>query len=209
MQLGDIRNEYNYTPLSEEDVDENPLKQLEIWLKEALDKKLPEPTAMSVSTFSGNRISSRIVLLKQLTPDGLVFFTDFTSRKAHDLSQNSEIAALFFYPELFRQIRIEGEVVKISDEEATEYFDSRPRNSKISAIISEQSSIVPNRLFLEHKWNIWSKKNDNELKKPQNWGGYKIIPNYFEFWQGRKNRLHDRIVYERMPENWQIKRLAP
>lgn len=210
MKLGDIRNEYNFIPLDENAVLENPFLQFQKWLQEAIDKQVSEPTAMSISTSVNNKPSSRIVLIKDLDLEGLVFFTDFDSRKAHEIAGNPYASVLFFYPELFRQIRIEGKLKKVSDKIAKEYFNTRPRESKISAIISEQSHKVPNREFLEKKWEIWNKKEDAELTKPKNWGGYKLYPTYFEFWQGRRNRLHDRIIYEKTnAKKWTIKRLAP
>ncbi len=210
MDLGDIRNEYEYTALSKSLVLENPFEQSKVWINEAIRQEINEPTAMTLATAGKNlRPSARIVLLKKIESKGFVFFTDYGSRKAQDLAENNQAALLFFWPELFRQIRIEGKMERIAEEQAEVYFNSRPLKSQISSIISEQSQIVPNRDYLQKKWEEWSVKSSDEIKKPQNWGGFILIPDYFEFWQGRKNRFHDRIIYQKEGRSWIIERLAP
>jgi pyridoxamine-phosphate oxidase len=203
-----IRQEYSKSYLRDNDLDSNPLIQLESWLSEAVTSGCDEPTAMVVSTTGVNlRPSSRVVLLKELVEAGLTFFTNYDSRKGQQLQENPFASALFFWPLLERQVRVEGKVEKVSEAESDSYFDSRPEASRISALISPQSREIPNRLWLDSL--VGTNTCVQPGVRPPNWGGYRLFPEYFEFWQGRESRLHDRIAYERQADGWRVFRLAP
>ncbi len=197
--------------LNERTVDKNPFIQFGKWYEGILNSKLNEPTSMMLSTADVNgNPSARIVLLKEIDDSGFVFYTNYGSRKGKDLKENPKAALTFFWDELLRQIRIEGRIEKISIETSREYFSSRPRESQIGAWVSEQSSVIPNREILENKFDELEEKFGNEeIPLPDFWGGYRVIPNYFEFWQGRENRLHDRICYNKENNEWKIFRIAP
>lgn len=211
MNLSEIRNEYQRQRLDEHSVHGMPLKQLEQWLNEARDAQCPEYTAMTIATANAEgQPSIRVVLLKYLQDDSLFFFTNYHSRKGRDLAVNQHLAAHFFWPLLERQVKITGHVQKAPASLSDEYFNTRPRESQISALISKQSSEVPSRAALEKEWQAaaraWEGKN---IERPDYWGGYQIKPLSVEFWQGRPSRLHDRIVYHKHIDGWHIKRLAP
>ncbi len=197
--------------LNERSVDKNPFIQFTKWYEGVLSSKLNEPASMMLSTADVNgNPSARIVLLKEIDDSGFVFYTNYGSRKGKDLKENPKAALTFFWDELLRQIRIEGRIEKISRESSKEYFSSRPHESQIGAWVSEQSSVIPNREILENKFDELEEKFGNkEIPLPEFWGGYKVIPNYFEFWQGRENRLHDRICYNKENNEWKIFRIAP
>ncbi len=197
--------------LNETSVDKDPFIQFTKWYESILNSKLNEPTAMMLSTADANgNPSARIVLLKEIDDSGFVFYTNYGSRKGKDLKENPKAALTFFWDELRRQIRIEGSIEKISRETSKEYFSSRPRESQIGAWVSAQSSVISNRDILENKFDELDEKFGNEeIPLPDFWGGYKLIPNYFEFWQGRDNRLHDRIYYKKENDEWKIFRIAP
>ena len=211
MDLSKIRNDYQKQQLSKTSVADTPILQLEKWLKEAEEANCNEYTAMTVATITpSGQPTLRIVLLKYIEEDGLVFFTNYKSRKGLCLEVNPRIAAHFFWPELERQIKIEGVVVKTSEEISDKYFQSRPFESQISAIISNQSQEVPNREYLEDLREQEIERHLNDVpERPKHWGGYKIKPNRIEFWQGGSYRLHDRILYKKDGDNWKISRLAP
>ncbi len=197
--------------LNETSVDKNPFIQFTNWYEIVLNSNLNEPTAMMLSTadLNGNP-SARIVLLKEIDDSGFVFYTNYESRKGKDLKENPGAALTFFWDELHRQIRIEGRIEKISRETSQEYFSSRPRESLIGAWVSAQSTVIPNREFLENKFDELKEKfGKEEIPLPDFWGGYKVIPKYFEFWQGREKRLHDRICYRKENNEWKIFRIAP
>jgi pyridoxamine 5'-phosphate oxidase len=209
--LSDLRKEYSREKLTKKDVNPDPVKQFGVWFDEASQCISGEPNAMIIST-SGpfGRPSSRVVLLKGFSQKGFLFFTNYRSRKGLELEKSPFAALLFFWGELERQVRIEGSVEKISETESMDYFSSRPRLSQIGALASSQSAIVENRLVLEEKFRILELKYENkEIPKPPHWGGYIVKPEYLEFWQGRRSRLHDRICYSRLKENWVIERLEP
>lgn len=210
QNLSDIRNDYKLKVLSESDLKENPIDQFQEWLDLAVKSNLYEPTAMTLSTCDAQcKPSSRIVLLKGLD-EGLVFFTNYDSKKGSSIAENPSAAALFFWPELERQVRIEGRVVKVSIEESDKYFYSRPKASQIGAVVSPQSKIISSRNDLDQMFEKALTEYENkDVTRPGNWGGYRIIPEYFEFWQGRLGRLHDRLFYQRDNNGWTKGRLAP
>ncbi|WMJ74405.1 pyridoxamine 5'-phosphate oxidase [Cytophagaceae bacterium ABcell3] len=211
LNLADIRKDYKKKSLSEEETTYKPLDQFSQWLNEAITANVCEPTAMNFSTVSKDcRPTSRILLLKEVNEKGLVFFTNYQSRKGKELEENPAGCITFFWPELERQVRIEGFVEKISEEESEKYFKSRPFLSRVGATISPQSTEISKEVLekkFEEAQNTYSEEN---LQKPEHWGGFCLIPDYFEFWQGRPGRLHDRICYKSSGENeWVKARLAP
>lgn len=210
-KFSSIRNDYRFNNLNEEEIDKNPIAQLKKWINEAIDSKIYEPTAMNLASVSAsNKPSSRIVLLKEITDRGLVFFTNYDSRKGKNIGINNNVALTFFWPELERQARIEGLAQKTDITSSDTYFASRPVGSKIGAIVSPQSKVIDSRESLDKKASDLEKSgNEKDLKRPENWGGYEVTPTYFEFWQGRSNRLHDRIEFILENEFWKIQRLAP
>jgi pyridoxamine 5'-phosphate oxidase len=208
--LATLRKDYALKTLDEADVDRDPLKQFGVWMVEAIHAQVPEPTAMTLATADGKgRPSGRIVLLKGLDPRGFVFFTNYESRKAHDLDANPFAALTFLWKELERQVRIEGKVEKVSGDESSAYYLTRPVGSRIGAWASPQSRIIENRAWLEARWKALGEEHGDDPKRPPYWGGYRVIPEYLEFWQGRTSRLHDRIVYNRLGPAWDTARLAP
>ena len=202
------RKDYSKSTLSEENIVTEPIAQFKIWLKQAIDILGFDGNAMIISTVDKNLMpSSRVVLLKNID-DGFWFFTNYDSKKAQHISYNPQASLLFFWHTLERQVRIEGQIKKLSKSISKEYFEQRPIESRLGAVISPQSAIIPNRQWLDERFNQMLKTNIKP-KKPNNWGGYKLIPQYFEFWQGGKHRLHDRIVYQKTGKTWKIMRLAP
>ena len=197
--------------LSEDDVLSNPFEQFNVWFDEANQTEIVEPTAAILSTVGeDNHPSARTILLKEVNEKGFVFYTNYESKKAKDIASNPNISLLFLWKEQQRQVRIVGQSEKISREESEKYFRSRPRESQIGAWASHQSSVIPDRKSLDNKFEEYRKKfGDKEIPLPDFWGGYVIIPNYFEFWQGRPGRLHDRICYKFEDQEWRIFRLAP
>ncbi|MEY2792235.1 MAG: Pyridoxal 5-phosphate synthase [Bacteroidota bacterium] len=210
MNLAELRENYQKGELLESMVDPNPLEQFKVWFKQAQDTKVPEPNAMYLSTAGlDGRISGRIVLLKSVG-DGFSFYTNYLSHKGEDLLIHPKASLTFFWVELERQIRIEGEVKKLSKEESQAYFTVRPRASQLGAWVSKQSSRIDSRNYLENRYKELEAEFENkEIPMPDYWGGYELIPTYFEFWQGRPSRLHDRIIYELEGKSWRIGRLAP
>lgn len=212
MKLADIRIEYSSKKLNLNEVNKNPLEQFKVWLSEALTAKVNEPTAMHLCTVNENgHPSGRIVLLKG-ADRGFVFFTNYSSHKGQQLSQNPNASLTFFWPELERQVRIEGVVTKTSEEESDAYFKTRPIQSQIGAWTSPQSEVIPNRSFLkERQQKVEERFQSESITRPEHWGGYRLMPSSIEFWQGRPARLHDRVLYllEEETSEWSIKRLAP
>ncbi|MBU2651975.1 MAG: pyridoxamine 5'-phosphate oxidase [Bacteroidetes bacterium] len=206
-----LRNEYLSGILEESGLPDNPQTLFGQWLKEAIGKGIPEANAMALSTVSSEgRPSSRIVLMKDYQDGSPVFFTNYSSRKAGEIENNSAASLLFFWKELDRQIRIEGFIQKTKPEVSDEYFLERPGASRVGAIISPQSMEIPDRSFLENRFDeFMTQKDVLKEKRPQFWGGYQLIPDYYEFWQGRENRLHDRICYRKAGKAWTRARLAP
>ena len=194
-----------------EDLNNSPFLQFNNWFEQAQHAQVNEPNAMSIATVNENgEPSVRTVLLKIFDDNGFVFFTNYNSAKAQDIEQNNSVALLFAWLDLERQIRISGKAEKISQAESFAYFTSRPKGSQLGAWISPQSKIIESRDFLKQKLaEMKSKFSSGKIPLPSAWGGYRIIPEKFEFWQGRSSRLHDRFVYQKEGENWNINRLAP
>lgn len=213
QSIADLRKEYTLNGLSIEDVSENPLAQFRVWFKEALDSGIPEPNAMHISTVDArHRPSSRIVLLKELDSSGFVFYTNYHSKKGQDVAANPYASLTFFWVDLERQVRIEGRVEKVSEQESDDYFAIRPRGSQIGAWVSNQSETLQTRELLDKKQAELEKKFDGlAVPRPPHWGGYRVIPDLVEFWQGRPSRLHDRILYKlnEADNSWSISRLSP
>ncbi len=197
--------------LSENDVNKNPISQFSIWWDEAVSSNIEEVNAMTLATVNEHGYpEARIVLLKDFNEKGFVFFTNYESRKGKSLLSNPKASIVFFWKELERQVRIQGVVEKISEEDSTAYFTSRPVESKIGAWASPQSEVIESRIFLEERFKSFELQfSDQEIPKPPHWGGYIIKPSRIEFWQGRPGRLHDRIEYNKNNEDWTIERLAP
>ena len=207
-----IRKEYKLESLHEHEVDSDPLRQFEKWWQELINSNIDEVNAMTLATADKNaRPSARIVLLKGVTPEGFLFFTNYESHKGAALKENPQACLVFFWKELERQVRVEGLIEKISAEESDEYFNSRPAGSKIGAWASPQSKVIASREVLEEKVRLIENKFMNTtIDRPGHWGGYILKPILIEFWQGRPSRLHDRIQYTKLENNsWKIERLAP
>ncbi len=211
MDISQIRREYSKTKLTKKSVREDPVEQFDIWLDEAIKSECKEPTAMVVSTVSkDNKPSSRTVLLKGIDNGEFIFYTNYQSRKGQQIEHNPNVAALFYWAELERQVCIEGTVRKTSPEESDAYFQTRPWKSRIGAIISPQSQPIESRNVIVKAFILEMTKHAKSVPRPDHWGGYRIRPNRIEFWQGRPNRLHDRVLFELMEDgSWQIHRLAP
>lgn len=210
-QLASLRKNYMRGALSETEVQTNPITQFNYWLEQALNAQLYEPNAMTLATADAQgKPSARIVLLKGVDDRGLVFFTNYNSLKGQALAENPQTALLFYWPELERQVRITGKTEKVSEAESDAYYASRPLDSRIGAWASEQSQVISDRSVLVKRAALFSVKFALQPARPPHWGGYRLLPEYFEFWQGRPSRLHDRICYQRQDDGqWQIFRLAP
>ncbi|HEY8915747.1 MAG TPA: pyridoxamine 5'-phosphate oxidase [Chitinophaga sp.] len=211
-QVAALRKDYRLASLDESEVEKDPLKQFEQWWQDAINSELDEPNAMTLATSTPEgRPSARIVLLKSFDTDGFTFFTNYESRKGLEMAANPQVSLLFFWRELERQVRIDGMVSKTPAAISNEYYDSRPLGSRIGAIASPQSRVIPHRSFLEEQVNTLVEKYVLEAPaRPDNWGGYTVKPLLMEFWQGRSNRLHDRVQYTLTEgQGWKIERLAP
>jgi pyridoxamine 5'-phosphate oxidase len=198
--------------LTETDVDPSPFRQFDEWFRHAIAESVPEPTAMTLATSTRDGIpSARIVLLKSHDARGFVFYTNYASQKARDLAENPRAALVFFWPALERQIRITGSVARVAHEESAAYFRTRPRGSQLGATASAQSAVLANRAELEARVRELDAQYEGiEVPLPSNWGGYRVAPTSLEFWEGRDDRLHDRLRYTRRADGtWRLERLAP
>jgi pyridoxamine 5'-phosphate oxidase len=211
VDASSLRKEYTRAGLHEADMDPDPINQFRAWFENAIDADLHEPNAMILATArKEGRPSARTVLLKGYDERGFVFYTNYEGRKAGELEANPACALLFYWGELERQVRIEGRATRLSKEESDAYFASRPRGSRLGAWASEQSRPVEDRSVLEERIEaLEAKYEGREVPRPPFWGGYRIEPDSIEFWQGRENRLHDRLVYRRAGERWNMERLQP
>ena len=211
--IADLRQNYTLAGLAEADIDSDPIEQFGIWFKQALNANLVEPNAMTLATATPDgKPTARIVLLKGVSDRGFVFYTNYESQKGRQLIANPYAALVFLWDKLERQVRIEGRVEKLSLKESAEYFHSRPKASQIGAWTSDQSRVIPNREALEQKQAKLQKQYSGEVEipLPPHWGGFRVIPNRIEFWQGRPSRLHDRLLYDLQSDgSWSIKRLSP
>lgn len=211
MDIAALRKDYSHASLSEAEVLADPIDQFHKWFAEALEARLPEPNAMSLATVGADgRPSSRIVLIKDLDARGFTFYTNYASRKGHQLAVHDCAALLFHWVELERQVRIEGKVEQVSAAESDAYFASRPLGSRLGAIASAQSETIADRAALEAQFTAAELEQGEHPKRPAHWGGYRLVPDYMEFWQGRQSRLHDRIVYQKQADGgWERSRLQP
>ncbi|WP_411822287.1 pyridoxamine 5'-phosphate oxidase [Leptospira sp. 'Mane'] len=209
--LQDMRKSYEKFTLNEEETGNDPILFFQKWFSIAEKEKTEEPNIMHLSTVSRDgQPSGRIVLLKGISNNRFLFFTNYDSRKGKELEENPKAALTFFWAGQERQVRIEGSVTKVSREESVDYFSKRPRISQLGAIASKQSSVVPDRNYLEQQLEHYEKEwEGKDLPTPEEWGGYALFPHMIEFWQGRKGRLHDRILFTRTEEGWRKERLSP
>jgi pyridoxamine 5'-phosphate oxidase len=210
--LGDERREYDRNKIERSSLPDDPMEFFSNWLKQALQSGITDPTAMTLSTVdSDGQPSSRIVLLKKVEKDSLVFYTSYLSKKSREIKTNNKLAAHFYWPELERQVRIIGTAWPLEPEDSDHYFKSRPYESKIAAWASPQSKEIPSRKYLEKEFEKYRKiyPDPEKIPRPENWGGYAILPSCLEFWQGGSKRLHDRIEYTLTEDGWSSLRLAP
>jgi pyridoxamine 5'-phosphate oxidase len=210
MKIADLRQEYMRAGLSEAQADPDPLRQFERWFGDALQAKLPLPNAMTLATTGrGGAPTARAVLLKGVERGGFVFYTNYMSRKARELDAGAGACLLFLWSDLERQVRIEGTVARVSEAESDEYYASRPLGARHSAWASAQSGVVSSREFLENALQQARQRHGDNPPRPPHWGGYRVVPQSIEFWQGRADRLHDRLLYRAAAGAWTIERLAP
>lgn len=211
MDLTDYRQSYEKYSLADTGLPSNPLALFRAWFDEAVAAKLPEPYAMSLATCGGdNRPSVRIVLMRELTEQGVVFYTNYDSAKGQDIADNPNAEVLFFWHSLERQVRLSGQMVKVSAEKSAAYFAKRPRESQLGAWVSQpQSGVVDNRQTMEEKFLALDQQHAQNVPYPSFWGGYELIIDHAEFWQGRLGRMHDRMAYTKQGDAWQIMRLLP
>ncbi len=208
--LRDIRKQYHYAALTEDKVLNNPFQQFQLWMTDAIASIEAEPTAMVLSTVDAHmQPHSRVVLLKDFSEKGFVFFTNYEGNKSRQIEEDMKVSLLFFWQSLERQVRITGTAEKISDRDSDDYFHSRPAESRVGAWASPQSRVISEYEVLTNRFEEYKNKFGNNIPRPPHWGGFVVKPTTFEFWQGRPNRLHDRLYYTQQNQNWKIERLAP
>lgn len=209
--INKLRYDFSSAKLEEESAEKDGVRQFEKWFREAVDAKANDPNAMCLSTATAKgKPASRIVLLRNFSDSGFVFYTNYNSRKGKEIGENPVASLLFFWPELQRQVRVEGILQKQTDTESDEYFASRPRSSQLGAWVSSQSSVIKDRKELDDAFAEAEKKFDGkDVPRPKHWGGFVLVHEKIEFWQGRPNRLHDRLLYSKKEQGWIIERLAP
>ena len=211
LDLAAVRRDYALASLAEHDVDPDPIRQFERWFADAVSARLPEPNAMTLSTATRDGVpSARIVLLKGVDADGFVFYTDYRSRKGAELAENPLAALTFLWKEIERQVRITGAVSRVTTQESEAYFRTRPPGSRLGAWASHQSSVIASREELDARLrDVTERFADGDVPLPPHWGGFCVAPDEIEFWQGRPDRLHDRLLYRRGERGWEISRLSP
>lgn len=211
MNLSDVRRVYATGGLQEEDLAPGPIEQFQRWLALAAEADPNDYTSMTLATADREgRPSARIVLLKGCDERGFVFYSNYQSRKGREMEENPSVALLFYWPAFERQVRIEGRVEKVSREESEAYYRTRPRGSRIGAWASRQSTVIGGRAELEEKVRALEERFPDDIPLPEDWGGYRVVPERIEFWQGRPDRLHDRLRYRRLPDgSWTVERLSP
>ena len=210
-KLQNIRKEYTKAELRKSNILQNPIEQLKLWVNDAIENNLEEPNAMVLSTVDKNaKPSSRVVLLREITEDSILFYTNYNSKKAKSIADNENVCVNIFWQQMQRQVRIEGTCKKVSKQKSDVYFNSRPAASRLASMASTQSEVIESKEKLMQLFDAKKGEFENKnIERPKNWGGFQIKINYIEFWKGGLHRLHDRLVFEKLENNWRLNRLAP